>query len=93
MTVQIETDGVTTWVNTAVGCIGRFGRWGIDIHRHPIGQALGGECLLCTHELTTLVDWRRFVEGMKSFHGVHVDDSFMPTRFRKPHAVRSGSSA
>jgi hypothetical protein len=33
--VQIESDGVTVWVNGDGGLLGRFGRMGIDVHVDP----------------------------------------------------------
>ena len=42
-----------------------------------------GECLLCTHEPTTLADWEMFVQQMLKHFGVSVHyGKYMPDRFR-----------
>lgn len=80
--IDITSDGRTVWVNTSAGCIGRFGKAGIDIHRSMNDQAAKGECLFCTHGPTTKQDWTTFVEKMNEFYGVLVGPEHMPDRFR-----------
>lgn len=77
---QIETDGRTVWVNGSDGmCLGRFSRFGIDIHRTFAEQAAGlGECLECTHKVATNADWERFQVGMMAHHKVIVGAQFRP---------------
>lgn len=83
MNHQIDTDGITVWVNSAEGyCIGRFGRGGIDIHRAPDDQRSHGECLHCTHEEVTAADWEIFKFEMRRHYGITVSDRYKPKRFR-----------
>jgi hypothetical protein len=80
---DISSDGITVWVNNAVGCIGRFGRNGIDIHHMPgSAESLKTECLFCTHAPTTRADWDLFVKKMLEFYKVNVPAKYMPRRFR-----------
>ena len=83
--VDITSDGVTVWVNNDVGyCLGRFGKMGIDIHSNPKSVKEMQQCILCTHEQTTLGDGHRFIEGMRQHHNITVPDEYRPTRFRGP---------
>lgn len=68
---QILVGARTVWVNDAYGCLGRFGLFGIDVHRTLAAQMEGqSECLDCTHGPATLTDWTRFKQAMLHFHGV-----------------------
>lgn len=80
---EISSDYRTVWVNSAEGCLGRFGVNGIDIHRPMSEQRTKGECLHCTHEPTTLQDWGIFVLKMKEFFNIRVPAKYLPIRFRK----------
>lgn len=78
---EISTDGITVWVNSEFACLGRFGRWGIDIHTgDPTSPT---ECLFCTHTQTTLLDWELFRTRMMELHQVEVPPDYCPERFRK----------
>jgi len=81
---EITTDGTTVWVNSSDGAIARFGKNGIDIHC-SLGEMVefGTQCLQCTHQPTTVDDWRAFQDGMLKHHGISVSDGFMPKRFKK----------
>lgn len=80
---EVVSDGVTVWVNTAWGCIGRFGTNGIDIHKEPSSRkAPTNECLFCTHGTVTRSDWDLFVQKMLELYGVRVQDLHLPKRFR-----------
>lgn len=79
---EIHSDGVTVWVNSEDGLIGRFGRHGIDIHRVLCQQSSAGECLYCTHAKTTSEDWDTFVAKMLELYGVRVPEKHKPRRFR-----------
>jgi hypothetical protein len=69
-TVEILIGTRAVWVNGNTGeCLGRFGMWGIDVHR-PISDQHLGECLDCTHARTKPEDWRRFQRSMLAHHGV-----------------------
>jgi hypothetical protein len=76
----IESDGITVWVNGAVGALARFGRNGIDIHK--VGGTQGNECLFCTHAVTQTGDWVTFVDQMQRLYGITVPDKHQPDRFR-----------
>ena len=78
----IDTDGVTVWVNDQSLCLGRFGRFGIDIHRKIERLTNTVECLYCTHTRTTESDWEVFVAKMAELHGVTIPASFRPERFQ-----------
>ena len=69
----------TIWVNSATGCVGRFGRMGVDIHREPMAQQDGSECLCCTHGPVTETNWRLFQTEMKRHYGVVIADSLRPS--------------
>ena len=78
--VEVLSDGRTVWVNANDGSsIGRFGFGGIDIHKEVSAQKDGTQCLDCTHKTPDLNDWRRFVDGMLTHHGVHVSEKHRPT--------------
>jgi hypothetical protein len=84
MNYQIDTDGITVWVNANTGeCIARFGRMGIDIHKLIEEQATGGQCLECTHGPVTIVDWERFKVAMVEHYGITVTDEYRPIRFNE----------
>jgi hypothetical protein len=81
--VEILHDGRTVWVNDTEGNIGRFGPFGIDVHRTIAEQiATGSECLACTHGPTSLTDWRQFQALMQEHHGVTVSDDHMPLKIK-----------
>ena len=76
------TDGRTVWVNGDVSLLGRFGVRGIDIHRPLEQKSEKGECLYCTHAVTTRADWDTFVEKMLELFAIKVPTKLMPERFR-----------
>jgi len=82
--VQIDTDGITVWVNCEAGCIARFGRQGIDIHSvaMPGGPRVSDDCLYCTHGPVTKTDWHTFVAKMLELYKFKVPEEYMPRRFR-----------
>jgi hypothetical protein len=82
MGYEVTSDGVTVWVNGSEGCIGRFGLNGIDIHRPASEQVAKGQCLHCTHALTTAADWDTFVREMNDFFGVKVRPQHRPDRLK-----------
>lgn len=77
---EILSDGKTVWINASDGsCIGRFSRFGIDLHRSATDQMSGHpECLDCSHERPRLEEWRRFQAGAATHYGVIVPDSDCP---------------
>ena len=80
---EITSDGRTVWVNGPFNCLGRFGPFGIDIHRSFEEQkTTGNECLHCTHGGTTRADWDTFVVKMKEHYGVEVGPEHMPKALR-----------
>jgi hypothetical protein len=81
--VEILHDGRTVWINDPEGNIGRFGPFGIDVHRTISEQiATGKECLACTHGPTHLKEWREFQTLMQLHYGVMVSDEHMPTKIK-----------
>lgn len=78
--VELASDGVTVWAFTEGQTIGRFGRFGIDVH--VVDQTAGVSCLYCTHEPVTSLDWDVFKEKMAQHHGVAVPDTLKPLRLR-----------
>ena len=80
---SIMSDGITVWVNGSDGMIGRFGRAGIDIHRCQKEQSEHGECLYCTHAMTTAEDWQTFVAKMKEIYNIDVPEKHRPDRFKE----------
>lgn len=81
--IQIGTRAI--WVNADTGeCIGRFGVYGIDVHR-PVADQHLGECLECTHGRTTREDWHRFQRSMLAHHGVDMSGVPMPDFVREVH--------
>lgn len=80
MTGEVLADGRTVWVNDPTGCcIGRFSRFGIDVHRSFAEQAANmGECLHCTHERPDLSGWQTFREAMERHHAVTIAESNRP---------------
>lgn len=56
---------LTIWVNKGGGAIGRFSRFGIDVHHDTETQiALGKQCMDCTHSRPTQEEWLRFKSSM-----------------------------
>ena len=78
---DVSSDGTSVWVNGVGGLLGRFGRAGIDIHQPLSEQQEKGECLFCTHALTSPSDWDLFVAKMKEHFGIEVPAKHMPTTF------------
>lgn len=74
-----ETDGKTVWVSSHDGhCIGRFSRFGVDVHQTAEQQMSGSsECLFCTHPPTP-PSWPDFVAAMHQHHGVVVPETLRP---------------
>lgn len=86
MVEQVHGDGRTVWVHGLDGsCIGRFSRFGIDVHRTVAAQVRGEpQCLDCTHGKPDLAGWRRFQDGMRRHYGVNVGDEHMPGFLQVP---------
>jgi len=82
--VEISNDSVTVWVNTEASNIGRFGRYGIDVHTTLDAQLQGAsECLACTHGPTHLAEWRRFQLLMLEHYGIEITDRHIPQRIKQ----------
>jgi len=80
---QITADGRTVWVNSFDGSLGRFSRFGVDVHTLITAQMNGApQCLACTHERPNLADWRRFQTLMRQYYNVRVGDRHMPDFIR-----------
>ena len=76
-TYEICSDGNTVWVN-APTLVGRFGKFGIDIHRASTDQSVKGECLLCTHHTPLTGDWKLFQDKMKEFYNIVIHEKHRP---------------
>lgn len=86
----IETGFDTVWVHETVtgSTVGRFGRFGIDIHYRLDPDTLGyvdrhgnpkaTHCADCRHDLQGQEAWHHFKAGMADIHGVIVTDENMP---------------
>lgn len=79
---QVVSDGRTVWINSSdTGhCLGRFSRFGIDVHQEidPAGKREERDCIDCTHAKPTLVEWQRFVSKMQEHHLIVVDEQHRP---------------
>lgn len=77
---QIDFDGATVWVNAPDGsCVGRFSKFGIDVHRTVAEQIETGEqCIECTHGCPTASEWDRFTELMELHYKVQVPAAAKP---------------
>lgn len=76
---EVTSDGKTVWVNHITGmCLGRFSRFGIDIHKDFAGQMAVGQCLDCKMGPTTEDDWNHFIAGMKNHYGVVIAKKHRP---------------
>lgn len=90
MKPEIRSDGKTVWVNDTDGrCLGRFSRFGIDVHTDAAGQSSGVTCLDCKPGPTTVDDWMRFREDMLQFYGIRVAERHMPNFLKTPATVIS----
>ena len=81
MKFEVIADGTTVWVNSNEdgGCVARFGRNGIDIHRTTEEQMRGQpQCRSCTHSKVTLEDWICFRLKVREFYGVEVPEAYRP---------------
>jgi hypothetical protein len=89
--VQVETDGITVWVNTERGCIARFGEYAYEIQSAHGRFASSYEMVALTpkelfhspppHPLIKL-HWSAFVKKMKELYKFEVPEKYMPRRFR-----------
>lgn len=79
-THEIFTDGRTVWVNGADGmCIGRYSRFGVDVHNDAEGQvATGKQCLECVHDLPPDQAWDRFRDAMRRHWAIEIDEALRP---------------
>lgn len=79
---QIVSDARTVWINSGKTghCLGRFSRWGIDVHAEidPSSSSDAKDCIECTHVLPCYSDWQRFVAAMQEHHGVTVEEKHQP---------------
>lgn len=74
---ETTTDGRTVWVNGPVGLIGRFSKFGIDVH-----SADSAGCLHCKPGPCGRQEWGEFVASMWEHHRVLVYNSVMPDYLR-----------
>lgn len=74
---QVRSDGKTVWVDVGGHTVGRFSRFGIDIH-----TADSSGCIDCTHVEPDTRGWIRFQGGMLAHHDVVVPDKHRPEFLR-----------
>lgn len=82
--IQLSEGRDAVWVHASDGStVGRFGRFGIDLHNTLTDQMAGmPECKLCTHGRPTSDDWNLFRQKCQEFYGVDVPaDAFSPELF------------
>lgn len=84
---EYHQDGITVWVNGETGLIGRFGKFGVDVHRISKEQRTKGECLACTHEETGINEWHFFVRMMLKHYAIDLSHA----RYT-PHRLKKGAS-
>lgn len=84
---EVFSDGRTVWVNDCDGMsLGRFSRFGIDVHKTLDEQMNGGgQCLDCSHGTPTIAEWERFCQNMKEHHGIEVEEHHRPDFLHKHH--------
>lgn len=96
--VQVLSDGKTVWVNGHLGAlIGRFSRFGIDIHAQPGSEE---HCLDCRPAMSmkhipgfglpSRADWHVFVRSMMEHHEVQMPDgeSLIDEWLEGPYIIR-----
>ena len=82
--IQLSGGRDALWVHASDGStVGRFGRFGIDLHNTLTDQMAGmSECKLCTHGRPTSADWVLFRLKCLEIYGVDVPvDAFDPELF------------
>lgn len=86
---EVAWDGRTVWVNSGEDgmSLGRFSRFGIDVHKTTKEQLrTGTQCLACSHgngDSMKLSDWSRFRELMAKHHQTHIPEEATPRYLRK----------
>lgn len=81
---EVIGDGRTVWVNSSTGmCVGRFTRFGMDIHHDTDGQMRGKHCLDCrTHNKASIEQsWQQFIRLMNMHYGVLISNAMKPNTF------------
>lgn len=77
---QTLSDGTTVWINAATGeCIGRFSKWGVDLHHTAAEQMAGSpQCRHCTHTKPGGEDWVWFVRAMSELYQIDIEPIHKP---------------
>ena len=91
--LQLSDNRTAVWIHADDGStVGRFGRFGIDLHTTVTEQMLGApECRLCTHGLVTLDDWNLFREKVYEWFGIEVPFEAFDVQLLVNHSgARSG---
>ena len=84
--VQIGARAVWVHAGDTGECLGRFGMYGIDVHRRIEDQSLG-QCLDCSHSRVTADDWHRFKRSMLFHHGFDMSGVPMPDFVKETESV------
>lgn len=72
---EITSDGRTVWINGPLSLLGRFSRFGVDVHAEMKADGTGGECVGCK---TGTPDWALFKKKMREVHDIEVGDVHKP---------------
>lgn len=82
--IQVSADRKTVWIHCPNdgSTVGRFSiKFGMDVHTTVTEQLQGaGQCLCCTHEPPTLIEWNLFVRLMHEHHGIVVPPDLIKFR-------------
>jgi hypothetical protein len=83
--IQYATGKDAVWIHCSDGStIGRFGKFGVDLHNTVSEQLLGkSQCRLCTHGRTTVADWDLFREKVKAWWDLDVLEDAFDIKFLK----------
>lgn len=78
--IQVSECGNTVWVHAEDGTtVGRFSKvFGMDVHNTVSDQMTGKpQCLHCTHEKPSHINWIEFCELMLHHHQIVVDPNLI----------------
>lgn len=85
--VQLSASRDRLWIHSAAdgSTVGRFGKFGIDLHNTITDQMAGlPQCRLCTHHRPTQADWDQFRALALKWWGVEVPEDAFDKTFLAP---------
>lgn len=70
----------TIWINADDGmCVGRFSRFGVDVHHDAETQLwTGAQCLACVHDAPPDEGWEIFLEKMWRHYELEIPGDIRP---------------